>query len=99
MWKSNSQTYLRTVAAAVVVTDHAPPAIVFLHARQCQMPTAVLLTESYSIRKPINILIPKGKKRSNLPTKSACVSCVLRNFHLFNLFTQGSTITLYPHTF
>jgi len=27
-----------------------------------------------------------------LPAESACVSCVLRNFHLFNLFTQGSTI-------
>ena len=43
-----SKTYLRTVAAVVVETDQAPPAIVFLHAEQCQIPTAVLLTESYS---------------------------------------------------
>jgi hypothetical protein len=32
--------YLRTVAAAVVDTVHAPPAIDFLHAEQFQMPTA-----------------------------------------------------------
>ena len=53
MWKSNTQVkrYLRTVAAVVVETDHAPPAIVFLHAEQCQIPTAVLLTESYLIGK------------------------------------------------
>jgi hypothetical protein len=38
--------HLRTVAAAVVATVQAPPAIVFLHERQCQMPTAVRLTES-----------------------------------------------------
>ena len=42
-------THLRTVAAVVVETDQAPPAIVFLHAEQCQIPTAVLLTESYSV--------------------------------------------------
>jgi len=34
------------VAAVVVETDQAPPAIVFLQAEQCQIPTAVLLTES-----------------------------------------------------
>lgn len=39
-------THLRTVAAAVVETVHAPPAVVFLQALQCQMPTAVRLTES-----------------------------------------------------
>jgi hypothetical protein len=38
--------YLRTVAAAVVETVQAPPAITFLHARHFQIPTAVLLTES-----------------------------------------------------
>jgi len=43
----NSRTYLRTVAAAVVETVHAPPAITFLHDPQFQMPTAVLFTESY----------------------------------------------------
>jgi hypothetical protein len=36
-----------TVAAAVVPTVHAPPAIVFLHPLQCQIPTAVLFTESF----------------------------------------------------
>lgn len=46
------KTYLRTVAAVVVETDQAPPAIVFLHDEQCQIPTAVLLTESYSFWKP-----------------------------------------------
>jgi hypothetical protein len=39
-------THLRTVAAAVVDTVHAPPAIVFLQELQCQMPTAVRFTES-----------------------------------------------------
>lgn len=38
--------HLRTVAAAVVETVQAPPAVVFLHALQCQIPTAVRLTES-----------------------------------------------------
>lgn len=36
----NRRTVLRTVAAAVVVTVHAPPAITFLHELQRQMPTA-----------------------------------------------------------
>lgn len=39
-------TDLRTVAAAVVETVQAPPAVVFLQALQCQMPTAVRLTAS-----------------------------------------------------
>jgi hypothetical protein len=43
---TSTKTYLRTVAAVVVETVQAPPAIVFLHAEQCQIPTAVLLTES-----------------------------------------------------
>lgn len=38
--------YLRTVAAAVVETVHAPPAMTFLHALHFQMPTAVRFTES-----------------------------------------------------
>lgn len=42
----NRRTVLRTVAAAVVETVHAPPAITFLHDPQFQMPTAVLFTES-----------------------------------------------------
>lgn len=44
------ETYLRTVAAAVVETVQAPPAVVFLQALQCQIPTAVRLTESYRKR-------------------------------------------------
>jgi hypothetical protein len=40
------RTHLLTVAAAVVETVQAPPAVVFLHALQCQIPTAVRLTES-----------------------------------------------------
>lgn len=42
----NRRTVLRTVAAAVVETVQAPPAITFLHEEQFQIPTAVLLTES-----------------------------------------------------
>jgi len=42
----NRRTVLRTVAAAVVETVHAPPAITFLHEWQFQMPTAVRFTES-----------------------------------------------------
>lgn len=41
-------TDLRTVAAAVVDTVQAPPAMTFLHARHFQMPTAVRFTESYT---------------------------------------------------
>ena len=59
-WKSSTQVkrYLGPVAAVVVETDQAPPAVVFLHAEQCQIPTAVLLTESYSIWETINIPHP-----------------------------------------
>jgi hypothetical protein len=42
----NRRAYLRTVAAAVVDTVHAPPAIDFLHAEQFQMPTARRFTVS-----------------------------------------------------
>ena len=45
-------TYLRMVAAAVVETVHAPPAMVLRHARQCQIPTAVRLTESCTKSQP-----------------------------------------------
>lgn len=38
--------HLRTVAAAVVETVHAPPAMTFLHAEQFQIPTALRFTES-----------------------------------------------------
>lgn len=37
---------LRTVAAAVVLSDHAPPATDLLQALQCQMPTALRFTVS-----------------------------------------------------
>ena len=46
--------YLRTVAAAVVDTVQAPPAMVFLQALHDQIPTAVLLTESYEANR-VNI--------------------------------------------
>lgn len=39
--------HLRTVAAAVVETVQAPPAMTFLHALQPQMPTADRFTVSY----------------------------------------------------
>ena len=41
-----SPTHLLTVAAAEVVTVHAPPAITFLQALHSQIPTAVRFTES-----------------------------------------------------
>jgi hypothetical protein len=53
-------THLRTVAAAVVETVHAPPAIVFLQALQCQIPTAVLFTESYSNQKSQLFVLTKS---------------------------------------
>lgn len=40
------RTYLRTVAAAVVFIDQAPPATTFLQALQSQIPTAVRFTVS-----------------------------------------------------
>ena len=43
---TGSIAYLRTVAAAVVETVHAPPATVFWHALHFQMPTAWRFTES-----------------------------------------------------
>lgn len=39
-------THLRTVAAAVVETVHAPPAMTFLQELHFQIPTAWRLTES-----------------------------------------------------
>jgi hypothetical protein len=45
------QTYLRTVAAAVVLTFHAPPAMTLLQDLHSQMPTALRFTESYRMRK------------------------------------------------
>ena len=42
-------THLRTVAAEVVETVHAPPAMTFLHEEQFQIPTFVLFTVSCSI--------------------------------------------------
>jgi hypothetical protein len=44
-------TNLRTVAAAVVDTVHAPPAMTFLHAEQFQMPTAFRFTLSCKNKK------------------------------------------------
>ena len=81
------------MAAAVVETVHAPPAIVFLQALQCQIPTAVLFTESYSNQKKSD-LRPNKRLDSYLSAESAGVSRVLRDFHLFDLLTQRSTITL-----
>lgn len=43
---SEYHTYLRTVAAAVVLRFHAPPATTFLHERQSQIPTAERFTVS-----------------------------------------------------
>lgn len=44
----NVSTHLRTVAAAVVETVHAPPAMTFLQDEQFQIPTADRLTVSWN---------------------------------------------------
>jgi len=43
----NRRIVLRTVAAAVVDTVHAPPAMTFLHELQFQIPTAERFTVSF----------------------------------------------------
>lgn len=43
---SVKKTYLRTVAAAVVLSDQAPPATTLLQELQFQIPTAVRFTVS-----------------------------------------------------
>ena len=43
------RTHLRTVAAAVVVSVQAPPAVVLRHALQYHMPTALRFTESLQL--------------------------------------------------
>ena len=79
------------MAAAVVDTVHAPPAITFLHAPQLQIPTAVRLTESYET---VSRHCDKSAEvLKHLSAKGACISSVLRDFHLFDLLTQGGTIT------
>ena len=45
-YQNEMDTDLRTVAAAVVDTVHAPPAMTFLQDEQPQIPTADLFTES-----------------------------------------------------
>jgi hypothetical protein len=76
-------THLRTVAAAVVDTVHAPPAIVFLHALQFQMPTAERFTLSYaescSVRADAHV---RKRRRAHLAAEGAGVACVLGDLHL-----------------
>eukprot|EP01119_Soliformovum_irregulare_P020541 TRINITY_DN6673_c1_g1_i2.p1 TRINITY_DN6673_c1_g1~~TRINITY_DN6673_c1_g1_i2.p1 ORF type:complete len:135 (+),score=0.99 TRINITY_DN6673_c1_g1_i2:351-755(+) len=45
----------RTVAAATVVWTQAPPAVVFRHPPQCQIPTACLLTVSFPQNPQVNL--------------------------------------------
>lgn len=66
-----SETNLRTVAAAVVETVQAPPAVVFLQALQCQIPTAVRLTESCVSRFPCR-QYPRCFSATKSPFPDAC---------------------------
>ena len=84
-------TNLRTVAAAVVDTVHAPPAMTFLHAEQFQMPTACRFTLSCkeeNLTRAASGHVRKKKKRNPaavftcLAAECAGVPCVLGNFHL-----------------
>lgn len=71
---------LRTVAAAVVLTVHAPPAMTFLHERHFQMPTAVRFTESWT---DVSTLHSKREPhRAHLSAECAGVAGVLRDLHL-----------------
>jgi len=68
------------VAAAVVDTVHAPPAIVFLHDLQCQMPTAVRFTESCD---GLRIAAQRAHGVfTDLAAKRAGVPGMLGDFHL-----------------
>ena len=83
------------MAAAVVETVHAPPAMTFLHEEQFQIPTAVLLTESYITGSSTPITSKSNEAGTHLATECAGITGMLRDFHLFDLLTQRSTITLY----
>lgn len=69
-------TDLRTVAAAVVETVQAPPAVVFLQALQCQIPTAVRLTESCQRHHPprVSVLRPSSRQTHSSPLFDLCRS-------------------------
>jgi hypothetical protein len=77
-------THLRTVAAAVVDTVHAPPAITFLHELQFQMPTAVRLTESWRISRMNEQMHSQWyfSPSTHLAAECAGVASMLCNFHL-----------------
>ena len=87
---SNKDTHLRTVAAAVVETVHAPPAITFLHELHFQIPTAWRFTESCSIEPyefpPIQHV---ACAKTNLAAEGAGVPCVLGDFHLLKQPRSG----------
>jgi len=76
--------HLRIVAAAVVDTVHAPPAISFLHELQFQMPTAVRLTESWRssrVNEKVHSQWYFGPS-THLAAECASVTSMLCNFHL-----------------
>ena len=74
-------THLRTVAAAVVVSVHAPPAIDLRHELQFKMPTALRFTASYDISQHFPS-ISISSICAHLAAEGAGVACVLRNLHL-----------------
>jgi len=80
---------LRTVAAAVVETVHAPPAMTFLHAEQFQMPTARRFTLSCIHKKDPKQRAGTSEKPRILQRIFTCLAAecagvprVLGNFHL-----------------
>ena len=66
----------------------------FLHARQPQIPTAVRFTESYRSIMLKTCSTDNRGQDAYLAAEGASVACVLRHFHLFDLLTQGGTVTL-----
>ena len=75
-------THLRTVAAAVVDTVQAPPAITFLHDPHFQMPTAWRFTESCHTGQDEWFILSRGSHHAHLAAEGAGVTSVLSDFHL-----------------
>ena len=92
-WAASSLNLLRRVTVALAVRAgaveiyQAPPATTFLHALQAQIPTAALLTVSYSNSALIGLWI------SYLSTEWAAISCSLSDLELFDGFSLSRTVS------
>jgi hypothetical protein len=81
-WRREEGAHLRTVAAAVVDTVHAPPAMTLRHAPQFQMPTAERFTLSCVRDHREHARARAGGGQTDLAAEGAGVACVLGDFHL-----------------